>query len=350
VRIGAFPENVLERIVLLAGLVPQPVVDTQFAAILARSLTTATKLGVFQAIAHGELTAGEVAARCTCDPKAMGKLLNSLVSSGYLDSKKGRYKLTRVSRKWLLKSSPSSVYDNMLFREVELKWIDHLEKYVKTGKPLTIHKDALSSEDWNLYQNGMRSFASLVAPMVGKSTPVPKGARNMLDIGGSHGYYSVELCRRHPGLGSVILDLPEAVEHAAPILARENMGSRVVHRAGDALTDDLGTDAYDLVFFAGLAHHFTDESNRKLVQRIARALRPGGVLVIHEVIRNATPKDGGHLGQLMDLFFAITSESGTWSYDEMADWQRAAGLVPMNPIRFVELPGVGQQAATKPVR
>jgi hypothetical protein len=53
----------------------------------------------------------------------------------------------------------------------------------------------------------------------------------MLDIGGSHGYHSVVICRRHPGLRSVVLDLPQAIRHAAPLLADEGMGDRVVHRA-----------------------------------------------------------------------------------------------------------------------
>ncbi len=49
----------------------------------------------------------------------------------------------------------------------------------------------------------------------------------MLDIGGSHGYFSVELCRRYAGLRAVVLDLDQAVEQAAPSLEAEGMGERV---------------------------------------------------------------------------------------------------------------------------
>jgi chemotaxis methyl-accepting protein methylase len=55
------------------------------------------------------------------------------------------------------------------------------------------------------------------------------------------------------------------------------MGDRVVHRAGNALTDDLGTGAYDIVLIAQVVHHFTADQNRELAERVARALRPGGV-------------------------------------------------------------------------
>jgi predicted O-methyltransferase YrrM len=176
---------------------------------------------------------------------------------------------------------------------------------------------------------------------------VPAGARDLLDIGGSHGYNAVVLCRRHAGLRAVIFDLPAAVEQAAPILAKEGMGDRVVHRAGDALADDLGAESWDVVFVAQLVHHFDAATNRELARRVARALRPGGVFVIQEAVRPSSPKQAGQAGTLLDLYFALTSQAGTWSYDEMADWQRQAGLEPRKPIRFRTVPGVGQQVAVK---
>jgi hypothetical protein len=50
-----------------------------------------------------------------------------------------------------------------------------------------------------------------------------------------------------------------------------------------------------------------------------------------------------------DLYFALTSRSGLWSFDEMADWQRAAGLVPRRPIRIVMGQGPGLQVGERPV-
>jgi SAM-dependent methyltransferase len=137
------------------------------------------------------------------------------------------------------------------------------------------------------------------------------------------------------------------MEHAAPLLAREGMGDRVVHRAGNVLTDDLGTEAWDVVLVSSLVHHFDDATNRALAKRIARALRPGGVYVIQELYRAGSPREAGQIGALLDLYFALTSEAGTWSFEEMADWQREAGLKPRKPIKFLTAPGNGQQSAVK---
>jgi SAM-dependent methyltransferase len=122
----------------------------------------------------------------------------------------------------------------------------------------------------------------------------------------------------------------------------------VVHRAENALTADLGRDAYDLILVANLVHHFTEGQNRDLVRRCAHALRSGGRLVIGEVVRPATPEAAGQIGALTDLYFAITSAGGTWAFAEMADWQRAAGLRPRHPIRLITGPGGGLQVAEKP--
>ena len=347
-KIGVIPENPIERIVLALGHVPTPIHDTMIAMLLVRTIMVGTKVGVFEALAPAPLAADEVARRCNTNPPATEKLLNALVACGYLLASDGQYGLAPVTRKWLLKDSPQSLRDYTLFRFIEWDIVENCEDFVRTGKPVDVHNTIKGDENWALYQRGMRSLAGPAAAEVARRTPVPKGARDLLDIGGSHGYFSVMLCRRYPQLRSVILDLPEAVKHAAPILAREQMGDRVVHRPGNALTDDLGAAAWDIVFVAYLVHHFDDATNRELARRVARGLRPGGVFVIQETIRPHSPQEAGQAGALLDLYFAITSQSGTWSFEEMAAWQRDAGLLPQKPIRFRSIPGAGQQVAVKP--
>jgi SAM-dependent methyltransferase len=125
------------------------------------------------------------------------------------------------------------------------------------------------------------------------------------------------------------------------------MGDRIVHCAGNAVTDDLGTEAWDLIFISQLVHHFDDATNQDLVRRAARALRPCGILAIQDILRPLA-RQGAATALLGDFFFANASQSGTWSLAEMAGWQRAAGLVPKRAVHFLSLPSGGQQAALKP--
>jgi SAM-dependent methyltransferase len=345
-RLGPVPDSVLDRLVLRIGAAPVPLLETQMAYTLARVVMAGVKLGAFDALADGPLTAAEVAARCGTDADAMGKLLFALAGAGYLKAADDRYELAPVARRWLLRDSDPSLADKLELQFLEWDILGQSEEYVRTGQPLDMHSN-LDEEQWSLYQRGMRSIAGVFIQEGAKRMPVPKGATRLLDIGGSHGYWSVALCRRHDGLSAVILDLPEAVEQAAPILAAENMGDRVVHRAGDALTEDLGEAEYDLVLVSQLVHHFSEEENRDLARRIARALRPGGIHAIFDAFRPTTPKQAGQTGALLEFYFALTSQSGTWSVEEMAGWQRDAGLKPRRPIGLRTAPGIGIVPATK---
>ncbi len=346
-RLAGVPESAAEWLLGKLGLLPAPLLDTQVAYSLARTVMLGVKVGAFEALASGPLAGDEVAQRCDTHPRATRKLLDALVGAGYLRQRGNRYALASVSRKWLLASSRHSLCDKLLMQFREWDFVAQYDEFLRTGTPLDIHA-RFSDVDWQVYQRGMRSMAGISAPEVAWRTPVPKGARDLLDIGGSHGYYSVALCRRHPSLQAVVLDLPKAVTHAREILAREGLGARVTLRAGDALKDDLGSEAWDAVFVAQLVHHFDEETNRSLARRVARALRPGGVLVIQELVRPESPQRAGQVGALLDLYFAATSASGTWSTRELASWQREAGLVPRRPAWLWSLPGSAQQVAVKP--
>jgi SAM-dependent methyltransferase len=344
-RVGLMAENPLERAVLATGLVPAAMLEA-YGPAYARAITTATRLGMFDVLREGARSAKAVAETCQTDLRATEKLLNLLVTMKYVGYRGASYALARHTRRWLLTDAPGSVRDMVLMKELEWSWIDRMESFVRDGKPLDVH-GTMSTGDWGAYQRGMRAQANLLAPLLARRVPVPAGATAMLDVGGSHGYFSVVLCRRHPGLSATVLDLPSAVEYAAPILEREGMGDHVVLRAGDALTDDLGDGAYDLILVFSLVHHFDDATNRLLARKAARALRPGGYMVIGDALRPSSPGRGGQQGAFFDLYFALTSESGLWTFDEMRSWQVDAGLVPRKSISLVPGGGFGLQVAER---
>ena len=346
-KYGARPSGLLETVLDSASLLPTPLADTLVAMWTVRTVMVASKLGMFDALEAGPLSASDVARARGTDAGATEKLLGALVGAGYAScDAAGRFDLTRMSRRWMRTDSPLSLHDHMELMFVAWRWVEHYEAYVRTGRALDVHED-LRDGEWETYQRGMRAIARVSAPEIAVRTPVPRGATAMLDVGGAHGAYSVALCRRHGKLRSTILDLPEAVAASAPLLAGEGMGGRVVHRAGDALTYDYGEGTCDLVFVANLMHHFDDATNRDLMRRFARALRPGGYVVVQDIERVDVRKNPPQLSALGDLYFAALSDAGTLAFADVAGWQRDAGLTPRRPTRLFTVPGTGQQAAKK---
>lgn len=324
-KLGVSPDNLMERMALLTGILPVGIFESWFGFMLARTIMVATKLDVFEALANEPLTVAEIAKRCGTHLGGTEKLLNALVGLECLRVKRERYALRRSLRAWILKDGKYSFRGQIMLHFQEWSWWEHCEEYVRTAAPLRVH-DSMSDEDWGVYQRGMRSGVEMPAHQIAKHLSLPQTAQQMLDIGGSHGYFSVAICRRHPQLRSTILDLPQAIKYAAPLLAKEGMGDRIVHRPGNVLTDDLGTGKYDVVLLASVVHHFDEATNRDLIVRISRALRPGGVVAIWEPMRQDRGGKIRQLGGLMDLFFGFFSKAGTWSSAEVAEWFRGAGL------------------------
>lgn len=149
------------------------------------------------------------------------------------------------------------------------------------------------------------------------------------------------MCKKAPNLHSTILDLPEAVEKARPILAKYGMGERITYRPGNILTDDIGVAQYDYILMVNVAHHFTAEENLLVTQKAHAALKPGGTFTILEFMRQDTiKKNGDMLGALGDLFFLLSSTTGLWSQPEIKTWMQKAGFASTKTVNFLTLPGL----------
>ena len=345
-RLGPSASNIPEWIALRLDLAPIPIVDTQIAMTAARAIMAGSSLGLFDAIAGGAHTVEAIAAACHTNPRATRALVDALVGIEYLEkSGDTTYVNSRRVERWIVSSSPRCLKDKLAFQEVEWRLLGGLEAFVRTGAAIDMHA-TLDAASYARYQRGMRALAAGMAPVVARHIPVPRGARRLLDIGGSHGLYSVALCRRHRELRAEVLELAAALPVSAELLDLEKMGRRVIHRSGDALTDDLGEATYDVVLVVNLVHHFDAAQNIALARRVARALAPRGMYVIVDLERAA----GAALGGMLDLYFALTSTSGTWTAPEMQQWQRDAGLRVRAPVRPRLLPGYVIQSARKVAR
>lgn len=346
-KLDAIAQNPLEWLALKAGLVPTPLGHTHIAFVLSRAVLEATDAGIFEALEAKPLFLRALAQELQLNEMALQSLLNVLASAGYVAYKKDQWQLTKLSRKWMLRSSPDSVAAMMVLdNRVCWHWMNHMGEFLKTGKGLGFHT-ILKEEEWGYYQDAMAAAARTQSREVGRRVPVPKGATKMLDIGGSHGLHSVALCRKQKALKSTILDLPEAIRWASPILEREDMGERVQHKVGNILEDEL-PGQYDLVLMSSLSHHFNTQQNIMIAEKVANALRPGGYYVLMDFVKPEPKTNSDLIGSSSDLFFALSSTAGTYSIKEMKQWQKEAGLQHHKTIRFFTIPNCVAVIGKKP--
>jgi ubiquinone/menaquinone biosynthesis C-methylase UbiE len=342
----AKPQNLLEWIAVKANLAPAPMIAVVF-AIIAKATMLAFKFDVFEAAKNSPQTLEGIAQKTKLHPRGLRSLMNILTERGYFDYKDGKFGLTKISRKWCLKESSFSLH-SLLRYFYEDMWNDlnYLEEFLRTGEGVQVH-DTYTDEQWDWYQQGMEGMARMPARQAAKMTPMPKNPVRMLDVGGSHGLYSVELCKKYPTLNATILDLPQAVERSQPALAEYNMGERVSYCTGNALTDNFGENQYDLILMSHLAHHFTAEQNSVVCRKAVTALKPGCCFVIQEYLRPETSNRMDMLMANMDMYFNLSSTSGLWSLKELMDFQQKAGLVHCKVNRFLGQPWFAQVCAKK---
>lgn len=319
-------ENPLEEQALKSHPAIRPLFEPFLSVLQARSLMAGVRLGVFEAIAHESKTIGQLAQTLSLNAEGLALLLRVLACAGYVTHHENEYQLSELAQQTLLPGSPTGLSGWMEYNYLQWEMIDHLEESLKTGKGIDIHQSLVTPSDWAIHQRAMLETARMAAPGVASVVPIKQGACKMLDLGGSHGLYGAMICRNHPPMRSEVLELPEAVEHARKLGQAEGIDDVVSYRAGDALTDDLGSD-YDAVFLGNLVHHFTPDQNLKLVQRIKAALTPEGTIVIWDFKRTEADAEPDLIGDGLALFFHITSAAQCYTPADYTSWIKAAGFV-----------------------
>jgi len=337
VKFGVIPTSLIERLALWTGKVPVPVLDALVGPLKARCLMAATTTGVFEAMRDGTHTVRDLASRCQVDATALELLLRSLVVFDYAAQHGDGFALSALARRTVLHDSPQSLVGYIAFNYSQWRFMEGLEVLLRSGRGVDFHRTMESPEEWRAYQRAMLEFARFDAPVLAARVPVPAGARDLLDLGGSHGLMGAAICRRHPPLRSTVLDLPQAIVHARPLAAGERLDDVVTHQVGDLLHSDLGRDR-DVVLLSQILHHFTPEVIAAVLRRVHRAARAGGVVAIWEM---EAPKSGtpAGSGDVPALYFRLTSTSGAFHGDDYATWLRDAGFEGIRIARPALSPG-----------
>lgn len=179
---------------------------------------------------------------------------------------------------------------------------------------------------------GLAGRARYLSPLVAQK--LPQNGGHLLDVAGGTGYFTYEWLLANPTATATLLDRPAVLTVAAELLDEwANSGrpgatgvkDRVTFLPGDMLESEL--PATDLLLAASLFHDWPSETCQHLAHRFAAALRPGGMLWVHDAFLN----------DRLDGPLAVTDYSaqlfwGTkgraYSRQEYRTWLLIAGLVP----------------------
>jgi len=341
--------TLIESIIIKLGIAPKPGYDAGMLMARAKVILVANKMGVFNKLSRHPMSASELAKELGGQEQSLSMLLEALVAVGYLKRKDGSYQNAKIAQKWLIEGSASYI-GNFLRHLDDLSrlWVD-LEEAVRTDKPAINWFDYCSQnpEVQHNFTLGMKDGAVFCAREIVSKVKVPSQPRRLLDLGGAHGYYSVEFCRQYPQLSALVIDMERAVGIGREVVSQENMSHRVSFRVGDCITDDIGT-GYDIALLFALLHAQPPEANLAILKRVHAALNPRGVIAITEVLSYKGKRES-EFGLLFALNMLVATPRGrAYSYDEVKGWLEDIGFINIRRTGFLRLPGYSLLTATKP--
>jgi len=132
----------------------------------------------------------------------------------------------------------------------------------------------------------------------------------LLDVGGATGTYTEVLLEARPRMRATLFDFPPVIEMARRRLEERGLLVRVELVAGDFYRDELPGD-HDVALLSAIIHQNGPDQNLALYQKIHRALRPGGLLVIRDHVMSAdhTQPAGG---ALFAIVYLVSTGIGVW--------------------------------------
>jgi 2-polyprenyl-3-methyl-5-hydroxy-6-metoxy-1,4-benzoquinol methylase len=339
--------NPAEWLALRAGLVPAPAAEAWGGMGLSGILIAAVRTGLTAQLAQRPGTAAELAADLGLDPLPTRLLLDCLRSAGHVTVHDGRYRLSRRARRWLDPASGLSVAGYVAGTADYWTWWAELGEVTQGRRPAGTHGAPPGDPYWQRYIRGQYELARLSAAEVARKLRLPAGARHLLDVGGGHGLYSVQLCRRHPGLTATVLDLPGSAAVGREIVAAAGLADRVRFHDGDVTAGDLELGgSYDAVLCFNLVHHLPAAQITVLLGKARDALAPGGTLAVLDAFADPGGRASA-AANFLGLFVYLSSGSHVHTPDELRGWLREAGFAAPRRVRVLRVPGLSLYVARK---
>ena len=322
--------NILERFLLLKlNQAPSALIDV-FSPAGLRAVILASDIGVFDALENRPMTVDDLAERTSTDSQGLRHLLGVLEPFGYLRSKRGHYSNTRQTSKWLLNSSPAHFVDFLRWwQELVYKfWDANFEMAIREGAPRENLYEWISTQPngWEIAQAGFEAAARITLDAVVSAIDLPRKTNKLLDLGGGHGLYSIELCKRYPQLNATILDLPLAMQPAERNIEQEGMKDRIELQGGDYLQDDLG-GPHDAVLLFNVIHAHEERENAQLLRRVGASLKAGGrVYVMDQMSQRSIGDFSKGANRMVTLAYFVGLNGRTYTFDEVKAWMVEVGF------------------------
>lgn len=253
------------------------------------------------------------------------------VASGWLEREGNSLSVTEAGREHLVEGSPWFI--GPYFPPVEDRPIaKDLVELLKTGEPANFASRD-DEADWHQAME-TEAFAKeftammdcrgvLLAQAMAKRLELSDRKR-LLDIAGGSGVYACSLAAHFPQLSATVLDKKPVDGIAAKAIADRGFSDRVDTLAMDMLEAPLPS-GYDVHLFSNVLHDWDVDLVKCLLDKSAKALEAGALLIVHDMFLNADKTGPLHTAEYSVLLMHVT-QGRCYSEKEISDWAGEVGF------------------------
>ncbi|MCC6769225.1 MAG: hypothetical protein IT240_09295 [Bacteroidia bacterium] len=218
----------------------------------------------------------------------------------------------------------------------------NLDETIRLGKrPQSSMLEEMTDYEWELFSRAMIDISRTNFKEVAKKIQVAATHTKLLDLGGSHGLNSIELCQRNPNLKASIVDLPPVKKYAEECILKYKAAQNVSFLPADFMKDEL-PKGIDIILAFNIIHGLNLSENEALAKKVFNSLNPGGMYIILDQINGI----GGssQMSKATTSFMALNllHQAGgkTYSKSEIDAFTNKAGF-NKTELKKLNAPGFG---------
>jgi len=300
-----------------------------------KTVLTATKLGVFEALSNGPKSRETLEDELGLHPRSSADFLDALVALDLLDREDGRYQNTPETDAFLVPGRPSYLggFLEMANDRLYHFWGD-LEEGLRTGRT----QNELEDDDTHPFEGVIYQNEAILEQFVGAMTGLSLGVANVLatefpwtefetvvDLGTSEGVVPKRITEENEHIQAIGADLPRVEPYFRDFVEQSPAADRIEFRAADFFADEPLPEA-DVYVLGHILHDWGLDDKRSILSKVAEAVNPGGAVIVYGTMIDEERRDA-ELPLLMSLNMLLeTPEGFDYTAGECIEWLHDAGF------------------------
>jgi len=269
------------------------------------------EIGLFKLLSEGPMRTEEIAERLSISRSWAEVLLGVLATQDLVRVQDGKFRLTEVSRVYLLPDSP--FFKGPILRL--LRDEGRIQRVIDAVRGSNPKADRLTGQSWKAGELTAEEAALRARTMHSVSFPSAlgmaknadfRGVRRLLDVAGGSGGFSIALALRYPEVHCTIAELPAMCEQAKKLIAEFGVEDQVGTTRLNMFADEWPS-GYDAILLSNVLHDWDHAHRAVLIRRAFEALPSGGRMYVHEMLMSDAAD-----GPTGPALFSFGMLLGTW--------------------------------------